>query len=106
MLFRSFTVPTGQAHWEVLLRARAIETGCFVLAPAQSGHHAAVEGRRRRTWGHSLAVDPWGSLLADGGEGPGVTLVDLDLARVAAARRSVPSLSGDREFGLETVEAG
>ena len=102
----AFTVPTGQAHWEVLLRARAIETGCFVLAPAQSGHHAAVEGRRRRTWGHSLAVDPWGSLLADGGEGPGVTLVDLDLARVAAARRSVPSLSGDREFGLETVEAG
>jgi predicted amidohydrolase len=102
----AFTVPTGQAHWEVLLRARAIETGCFVLAPAQSGHHEAVEGRRRRTWGHSLAVDPWGNLLADGGEGPGVTLVDLDLERVAAARRSVPSLSGDREFGLETVEAG
>ncbi len=101
----AFTVPTGQAHWEVLLRARAIETGCFVLAPAQSGHHAAVEGRRRRTWGHSLAVDPWGHVLADGGEGPGVTLVDLDLERVAAARRSVPSLSGDRGFDLETVEA-
>ena len=102
----AFTVPTGRAHWEVLLRARAIETGCYVLAPAQTGHHAAVEGRRRRTWGHSLAIDPWGAVLADGGEAPGVTFADLDLARVAEARRNVPALTGDRAYALDCVEAG
>ena len=102
----AFTVPTGRAHWEVLLRARAIETGCFVLAPAQGGLHPAREGRARRTWGHSLAVDPWGAVLADGGESPGVTLVDLDLERVAAARRSVPALSGDRPFELVHAPGG
>ena len=63
----AFTVPTGQAHWHVLLRARAIETGCFVFAPAQTGEHA--EGRR--TYGHSLIIAPWGEILADGGEEPG-----------------------------------
>ena len=102
----AFTVPTGRAHWEVLLRARAIETGCFVLAPAQGGQHAAREGRRRRTWGHSLAVDPWGGVLADGGEAPGVTFADIELDRVAAARHNVPALSGDRPFTLDCVEAG
>jgi predicted amidohydrolase len=95
----AFTVPTGRAHWEVLLRARAIECGAFVLAPAQCGRHPQADGAERRTWGHSLAVAPWGEVLADGGEAPGVTLVDLDLAAVAEARRRVPSLRHDRNFG-------
>jgi predicted amidohydrolase len=94
----AFTVQTGPAHWEVLLRARAIETGCFVLAAAQWGSHAATVGRARETWGHSLAVDPWGRVLADAGEGVGVTLVDLDLGQVRDARRRIPSLSNDRPF--------
>ena len=94
----AFTVQTGPAHWEVLLRARAIETGCFVLAAAQWGTHAATSGRARETWGHSLAVDPWGRVLADAGEGVGVTLVDLDLGQVREARRRIPSLSNDRPF--------
>jgi predicted amidohydrolase len=94
----AFTVPTGRAHWHVLLRARAIETGTFVLAPAQSGEHQASEGAARRTYGHSLAVDPWGAVLADAGEGVGVTLVDLDLAAVRRARARVPSLGHDRAF--------
>ncbi|MEM9146290.1 MAG: carbon-nitrogen hydrolase family protein [Pseudomonadota bacterium] len=94
----AFTVPTGRAHWEVLLRARAIETGCFMLAPAQTGRHAATRGRARETWGHSLAIDPWGQVLADGGEAPGVTLVDLDMADVAKARGRIPSLDNARGF--------
>jgi len=94
----AFTVPTGRAHWETLLRARAIETGAFVLAPAQSGEHAASEAARRRTWGHSLAIGPWGEVLADGGEPVGVTLVDLDLAEVGRARTRVPALLHDRPF--------
>jgi deaminated glutathione amidase len=96
----AFTVPTGRAHWEVLLRARAIETGCFVLAAAQSGTHAAAAGRARETYGHSLAVDPWGRVLADAGEGIGVTLVDLDLSLVDDARRKIPSLANARPFAL------
>ncbi|MEM9062108.1 MAG: carbon-nitrogen hydrolase family protein [Pseudomonadota bacterium] len=96
----AFTVPTGRAHWEVLLRARAIETGCFVLAAAQTGTHAATRGRVRETWGHSLAVDPWGAVIADGGAVPGVTMVDLDLTEVAAARAKIPSLANGRDFGL------
>ncbi|WP_285671249.1 carbon-nitrogen hydrolase family protein [Paralimibaculum aggregatum] len=94
----AFTVPTGRAHWEVLLRARAIETGAFVLAPAQTGRHAAARGRIRETWGHSLAIGPWGELLADAGTDPGMTLVELDTAQVAEARGRIPSLSGDRAF--------
>lgn len=90
----AFTRPTGEAHWEVLLRARAIETGCFILAPAQTGQHTET----RATWGHSLAVSPWGEVLADGGTAPGVTLVDLDLAAVENARRRIPSLTHRREF--------
>ena len=90
----AFTKFTGQAHWHVLLRARAIESGSFVLAPAQCGTHA--EGRE--TYGHSLAVAPWGEVLADGGEAPGVTLVRIDPAKVREARNMVPSLSGDRPF--------
>jgi deaminated glutathione amidase len=94
----AFNHITGAAHWETLVRARAIETGCFVLAPAQTGFHPEQHGRGRRTHGHSLAVAPWGEILADAGTDPGVTLVDLDLSRVAAARHRVPSLQHDRGF--------
>lgn len=94
----AFNHITGAAHWHVLLRARAIETGCFVLAPAQTGFHAESQGKGRRTYGHSLAIAPWGEVLADAGTEPGVTLVDLDLAEVARARARVPALTHDREF--------
>lgn len=94
----AFNHITGAAHWEVLLRARAIETGCFVLAPAQTGFHPETAGKGRRTHGHSLVVAPWGEVLADGGDQPGVVFADLDLARVAEARGRVPSLTHDREF--------
>jgi predicted amidohydrolase len=96
----AFTVPTGRAHWEVLVRARAIETGAFVLAAAQSGDHA--DGRE--TWGHALAVDPWGSILADlGREAPALAVVDLDLAMVGAARRQIPALVTGHEVPLRRV---
>jgi len=95
----AFNDTTGRAHWEVLLRARAIETGCFVLAPAQTGQHAETAGPgKRRTHGHSLAVAPWGEVLADAGTEPGVTFVDLDLSEVARARGRVPSIAYDRDF--------
>lgn len=94
----AFNHITGAAHWEVLLRARAIETGCFVLAPAQTGFHPETDGKGRRTYGHSLAVAPWGEVLADGGADPGVTIVDLDLSAVSVARQRVPSLTHDRLF--------
>jgi predicted amidohydrolase len=94
----AFNHITGAAHWETLLRARAIETGCFVLAPAQTGFHSETHGKGRRTHGHSLAIAPWGEVLADAGTEPGVTLVDLDLTRVDEARRRVPSLDHDRGF--------
>jgi predicted amidohydrolase len=90
----AFAVPTGRAHWEVLLRARAIETGCFVVAPAQTGRHACG----RETWGHSLIVSPWGEVLADGGAAPGVVTADIDPERVAEARRALPTLSQDRAY--------
>lgn len=96
----AFNHLTGQAHWEVLLRARAIETGCFVLAPAQTGFHpeSAGGGKGRRTHGHSLVIAPWGEVLADGGTDPGVTFADLDLAEVDRARSRVPALQHDRAF--------
>lgn len=94
----AFSYVTGAAHWHSLLRARAIETGCFVLAPAQTGKHPASRGPSRKTFGHSLAVSPWGEVLADAGQEPGVTFVDLDLETVAEARKRVPSLTHDREF--------
>ena len=94
----AFNHITGAAHWEVLLRARAIETGCYVLAPAQTGFHPEKAGRGRRTHGHSLAVVPWGEVLVDGGTAPGISYVDLDLARVAEARARIPSLSHDRAY--------
>jgi predicted amidohydrolase len=92
----AFTVPTGKAHWHVLLRARAIENGCFVFAPAQCGTHA--EGRK--TYGHSLIVAPWGEILAEAAEEPGFILAEIDPAKVAEARRAVPSLGHDRRFAL------
>jgi predicted amidohydrolase len=94
----AFNHITGAAHWEPLLRARAIETGCFVLAPAQTGFHPESAGKGRRTHGHSLAIAPWGEILADAGTDPGVTFVHLDLARVDEARSRVPSLTHDRDF--------
>ncbi|WP_424977199.1 carbon-nitrogen hydrolase family protein [Leisingera sp. S232] len=94
----AFSYVTGAGHWHALLRARAIETGCFVLAPAQTGKHPASRGPSRKTYGHSLAVAPWGEVLADAGQEPGVTFVDLDLEKIAEARKRVPSLTHDREF--------
>ncbi|MBM3565527.1 MAG: carbon-nitrogen hydrolase family protein, partial [Alphaproteobacteria bacterium] len=91
----AFTRPTGRAHWHVLLRARAIENGAFVFAPAQCGEHA--DGRK--TYGHSLIVDPWGAVLAEGGEDVGVIAARIDPAKVAEARAKVPALSSDRDFG-------
>lgn len=90
----AFTRPTGQAHWHTLLRARAIENGCFVFAPAQCGEH----GGGRKTYGHSLVVDPWGEVIADGGDVAGIVLSEIDPSRVAAARAQVPSLEHDRDF--------
>ncbi|MEJ7934131.1 carbon-nitrogen hydrolase family protein [Sphingobium sp. AN558] len=88
----AFTVPTGQAHWHVLLRARAIEAGCFVLAAAQVGTHA--DGRE--TYGHSLIVDPWGEVLLDMGRTAGLALADLDLSRVEDVRSRVPAIANRR----------
>lgn len=96
----AFTEFTGQAHWHVLLRARAIETGCFVIAPAQCGEH--VGGRR--TYGHSLVVAPWGEVLADGGDSPGVVTAEIELAKIAEARAMVPALTHDRDFALPDAE--
>lgn len=93
----AFTVPTGQAHWEVLVRARAIETGSYVLAPAQGGTH---EGGRK-TWGHSLIVGPWGEVLAQGpAKGPDVIVADLDPDAVIKAREAIPALRHDRTFSI------
>jgi predicted amidohydrolase len=96
----SFTVPTGKAHWHVLMRARAIETGCWVLAAAQAGTHEIG----RSTYGHSLVVDPWGEVVAEAdGSTPGVIFAEIDAARVGEARGRVPSLQHDREFRLEVA---
>ncbi len=97
----AFNHITGAAHWETLLRARAIETGCFVLAPAQTGNHpehATQTSKLRQTYGHSLAIAPWGEILADAGTAPGVTLVDIDRTEVAKARGRVASLRHDRVY--------
>lgn len=94
----AFTVPTGQAHWEVLLRARAIETGSFVLAPAQGGEH---EGGRI-TYGHSLIIAPWGEVIAElEHDKPGIIMADLDLDEVSKARQAIPALKHDREYEIE-----
>ena len=100
MLFRSpaaFTVPTGRAHWEILLRARAIECAAFEIAPAQTGLHE--DGRE--TYGHSLAIDPWGEVLLDMGEAQGLAFVDLDLSRVDEVRARIPVLAHRRAIAEE-----
>jgi len=100
----AFTYATGKAHWHVLARARAIETGSFVFAPTQSGTHA--EGRR--TFGHSLIVDPWGEVLADAGEPVGFVTAEIDLEKVTKARQMIPALKHDRTFtapGLPVLQS-
>jgi len=90
----AFTKQTGEAHWHILLRARAIETGCFVFAAAQGGMHEVG----RATYGHSMVVSPWGEVIAEAGTEPGVVLADVDPSQVQEARRRIPSLQHDRPF--------
>ncbi|SCW87403.1 carbon-nitrogen hydrolase family protein [Ancylobacter rudongensis] len=92
----AFTQSTGEAHWHILLRARAIETGCYVLAAAQGGTHE----NGRKTFGHSLIIDPWGTILAEGGTEPGIVSAEIDPAQVALVRGRIPSLSNGRRFEL------
>ena len=96
----AFTVPTGKAHWHVLLRARAIETGSFVLAAAQGGLHESG----RETFGHSLIVSPWGEVLAEAGTDPGVVMAVMDLAEADQARARIPALSHDRQVKLAILK--
>ena len=99
----AFTRQTGEAHWHVLLRARAIENGAFVVASAQGGKHE--DGRE--TYGHSLIADPWGAVVAEADhDEPGVVVMEIDLAASAAARGKVPNLRNAREFGLRLADAG
>ncbi len=90
----AFTRITGEAHWHILLRSRAIETGCYIIAPAQGGKHQ--DGRE--TYGHSLIIDPWGEILAEAGTEPGVIAAMLDLAKVDEVRGKIPSLRHVRPF--------
>lgn len=92
----AFTQVTGEAHWHILLRARAIEQGCFIVAPAQTGTHPGG----RKTFGHSLIIDPWGTVLADGGTQPGIITAEIDLSQVELVRSRLPSLEHDRNFTL------
>lgn len=94
----AFSPVTGAAHWEPLLRARAIETGSYVLAAAQTGTHPAQSGKERQTFGHSMAVSPWGEVLLDMGTRPGVAVVDLDLGEVAKSRKRIAALQHGRPF--------
>ncbi|UYO40317.1 carbon-nitrogen hydrolase family protein [Rhodopseudomonas palustris] len=98
----AFTKPTGEAHWHVLLRARAIENGCFVLAAAQGGLHE----NKRETFGHSLIIDPWGKVLAEGGIEPGFIMARIDPAEVTKARGKIPSLQHGRRFTVADANAG
>jgi predicted amidohydrolase len=95
----AFTVPTGKAHWHVLMRARAIEAGAFVISAAQTGRHA--DGRE--TYGHSLVIDPWGEVLLDMGETPGVAVVEIDPARLAEVRGRIPVIDHRRPIGAVAV---
>jgi deaminated glutathione amidase len=97
----AFTKQTGEAHWHVLIRARAIETGAFVLAATQGGLHESG----RATYGHSLIVSPWGEIVAEGGEEPGVVFADIDLAASAEARARIPALKHGRNFEIEIAKS-
>jgi predicted amidohydrolase len=94
----AFTPATGVAHWDSLLRSRAIENGCFVIAPAQTGQHTITTGKPRSTYGHSFVVDPWGAVLLDAGTEIGAHVVDLDIASVQTARTRIPALTHDRSY--------
>ena len=96
----AFTATTGEAHWHVLVRARAIETGCYVFAPGQCGRRPWG----RRTYGHSLIVDPWGEVLADAGENPGIIVVEIDPDKVSEARKMIPSLKHDKTIVSPSAE--
>src|ERR1700710_1142548 len=98
----AFTKKTGEAHWHTLLRARAIENGCFVFAAAQAGMHE----NKRETYGHSLIIAPWGEILAEGGVEPGVFLAKIDPSKVETARKTVPSLQHGRRFSVADPKAG
>ena len=98
----AFTRKTGEAHWHTLLKARAIENGCFIFAAAQGGKHE----NKRETFGHSLIIGPWGEILAEGGIEPGVVLAKVDPARVVEVRKSIPSLQHGRRFGVADPKAG
>lgn len=97
----AFTKQTGEAHWHTLVRARAIETGAFVLAATQGGLHETG----RETFGHSMIVSPWGEILAESGENPSVVLAEIDVARSDAARAAIPALKHGRPFEIETAPA-
>ncbi len=97
----AYTVQTGRAHWETLIRARAIETGSYILAPGQTGEHQGG----RLTYGHSMIVGPWGNILAQAGEEEGFILADIDAGESERARESVPALANDRPFTLRQLEA-
>ena len=98
----SFQRQTGKVHWHALLRARAIENECFIIAPAMCGDHPG----NRQTYGHTLVIDPWGEILAEGGEAPEIVYADIDPARVAKVRGMIPSLDHDREFKLARSLSG
>jgi predicted amidohydrolase len=94
----AFSPVTGAAHWHALLRARAIESGCFVIAPAQTGTHASANNKTRDTYGHSLVVDPWGEVQVDAGTEPGVYNFTLNMEQISSTRQRVPSLANARAF--------
>jgi predicted amidohydrolase len=96
----AFTKTSGEAHWHVLQRARAIENGCYVLSPAQGGHHE----NGRDTFGHSMIVSPWGEILAEAGTEPGVIMADIDPGEVGKARARIPALDHDRSFVLDSPD--
>jgi deaminated glutathione amidase len=98
----AFTRKTGEAHWHTLLKARAIETGCFVFAAAQGGMHE----NKRETFGHSLIIDPWGTVIAEGGVEPGVFLAKIDPTKVETARKTIPSLQHGRRFSVVEPKSG
>ncbi len=93
----AFSPVSGKAHWHILLRARAIETGCYIVAPAQTGTHITT-GKQRQTYGHALVVDPWGRVIVDASTDVGITIVEIDLDQVETARKRIPSLQHDRKY--------